>query len=208
MVKITRVLLVRHGATTLSAEDRFAGSTDVPLSADGAAQARRLGERLATEAIAAVYCSDMLRAVDTAAAIARPHAMEPLRNAALREMDHGRWEGLVHRDVEQRFPEEYRQWETDPLLAPPPGGESGLSVLARALPALARIVSDHLGQTVVVVSHKATNRLLLCGILGIEPRQYRARIGQDLGCLNVIEFRAPSQGRVMLLNDCSHCRPA
>jgi len=203
---MTRILLVRHGATTLSAEDRFAGSSNVPLSDEGFRQAERLGQRLRDESIAAVYCSNMVRATDTGRAIARPHGLEPIQRPGLREMDHGKWEGLVHKDVETRFADDYRRWDADPLLSPPPGGESGLAVLARALPELSRIVSDHPGQTVAVASHKATNRLLLCAILGIEPRLYRARIGQDLACLNVIDFRTPAQGRVLLMNDVSHCR--
>jgi probable phosphoglycerate mutase len=203
-VPITRILLARHGATTLSVEDRFAGSSDVPLSDAGLEQARRLGERLKGEPIAAVYCSDMHRAMRTAEAIAQPHGLELIPRPALREMDHGQWEGLVHKVVEQRFAEQYKRWDEDPLLSPPPGGESGLAVLARALPALARIVDDHPAQTVAIVSHKATNRLLLCAIMGIEPRYYRARVGQDLACLNIIEFRSHANGRVVLMNDTSH----
>jgi probable phosphoglycerate mutase len=203
-VPITRILLARHGATTLSVEDRFAGSSDVPLSDAGLEQARRLGERLKGEPIAAVYCSDMHRAMRTAETIAQPHGLELIPRPALREMDHGQWEGLVHKVVEQRFAEQYKRWDEDPLLSPPPGGESGLAVLARALPALARIVDDHPAQTVAIVSHKATNRLLLCAIMGIEPRYYRARVGQDLACLNIIEFRSHANGRVVLMNDTSH----
>jgi probable phosphoglycerate mutase len=203
---VTRVLLARHGATTLSAEDRFAGSSDVPLSEEGVEQARRLGERLRDEPIAAVYCSDMHRAMRTAEAIVQPQRLNIITRPALREMDHGQWEGLVHKDVEVRFADAYARWDADPLLSPPPGGESGLAVLARSLPELARIVNDHPAQTVAVVSHKATNRLMLCAILGIDPRFYRARIGQDLACLNIIEFRSPANGRVVLMNDTSHCR--
>ena len=201
---MTRILLARHGATTLSVEDRFAGSSDVQLSDGGRSAAGRLGQRLAPAPSAAVYCSDMVRARDTARAIADPHGLQPIARPALREMDHGSWEGLVHRDVETRFADDYKRWDADPLLAPPPGGESGLSVLARAMPELARIVNDHPDQTVAVVSHKATNRLLLCAILGIELRLYRARIAQDLACLNIIEFRDAAHGRVLLMNDTSH----
>jgi probable phosphoglycerate mutase len=202
---MTQILLARHGATTLSVEDRFAGSSNVPLSDEGRSQAQRLGARLKGEPIAAVYCSDMVRAMDTAHAIGNPHNLDPIPRPALREMDHGVWEGLVHKDVETRFAEAYRRWDADPLLCPPPGGESGLIVLARSWPELARIVDDHPDQTVAIVSHKATNRLLLCAILGIEPRLYRARVGQDLACLNIIEFRGASRGRVVLMNDVSHC---
>ncbi len=111
---------------------------------------------------------------------------------------------MIHKEVERRFSAEYKAWNFDPLLAAPPGGETGLAVLARSLPALRQIILDHDQQTVAVVSHKATNRLLLSSILGIDPRLYRARLGQDTACLNVIEFRDPTSGRVKRLNDISH----
>jgi probable phosphoglycerate mutase len=200
----TRVLLVRHGSTVFSAEDRFAGSSDVELSDDGRELARRLRDRLEKVKIDAVYCSDMKRTRDTAAIIAGPHKLGAVATSELREIDHGKWEGMIHRDVEKKFAAEYMVWSEDPFATAPPGGESGLRVLSRALPALRKIVSDHPDQTVLVVSHKATNRLLLCSLLGIDPRYYRDRLAQDLTCLNVIEFSDPSNGKVLLLNDTSH----
>ena len=201
---MTTLFLIRHGATVLSKEDRFAGSSDVALSEEGIDQAKKLGKRLEGEKLAAVYCSDMHRAIDTAAAVATYHGLTPITRPALREIDHGHWEGLAHRAVEERFAAEYQAWDNDPLLTPPPGGESGLSVLARSLPALAKIVGDHPAQAVAVVSHKATNRLLLCSLLGIDPRLYRARIAQDTACLNRVEFRDMNNARVTLINDISH----
>ncbi|HEY8746675.1 MAG TPA: histidine phosphatase family protein [Tepidisphaeraceae bacterium] len=200
----TRVLLVRHGSTVFSAEDRFAGSSDVDLSDEGRQLAGRLRDRLAHIKLDAVYCSDMKRTRDTAAIIAAPHDRAPIPMSALREIDHGKWEGMVHHDVEKNFALEYQVWSADPFASAPPGGESGLGVLARSLPALRKIVSDHPSQTVLVVSHKATNRLLLCALLGIDPRFYRDRLAQDLTCLNIIEFTDPSNGKVLLLNDTSH----
>jgi len=201
---MTVVFLIRHGATVLSKEDRFAGSTDVALSDAGIDEAKKLGKRLASEKISAVYCSDMHRAIHTAEAVAKHHDLTPIQRPGLREIDHGHWEGMIHKDVEKQYAAEYKAWDNDPLLTPPPGGESGLSVLARSLPALAKIVEDHPDQTIAVVSHKATNRLLLCSILGIDPRLYRARISQDTACLNRIEFRDINNARVTLLNDISH----
>jgi len=205
---MTKVFLIRHGATVLSKEDRFAGSSDVALSDEGWMQVRKLGVRLAGEKISTVYCSDMHRAIHTAEAVAGPHGLTPIQRPALREIDHGHWEGMIHQDVEKQFAAEYQAWNADPLLAAPPGGESGLSVLARSLPELRRIILDHDGQTVAVVSHKATNRLLLCSVLGVDPRLYRARVSQDTACLNVLEFLDPTTGRVRLLNDISHYSPA
>ena len=93
---MTRVFLIRHGATVLSKEDRFAGSTDVALSDEGWMQVRKLGVRLATEKISAVYCSDMHRAIHTAEAIAAPHGLTPIQRPGLREIGHGHWEGMIH----------------------------------------------------------------------------------------------------------------
>ncbi len=201
---MTTIFLIRHGATVLSLEDRFAGSSDVALSDEGRMQAELLGRRLAVERISAVYCSDMHRAIDTATYVAKPHDLVPIQRPALREIGHGRWEGMIHQEVERTYAGEYQAWDADPLLAAPPGGETGLTVLARSLPALRQIILDHPDQTVAIVSHKATNRLLLCSVLGIDPRLYRARIAQDTACLNKIEFRDPMNARVTLLNDICH----
>lgn len=157
----TRVFLVRHGATVLSAEDRFAGATDVELSDEGRKQAGSLAERLAHEPIAAVYASPMARTVETATIVAAPHDFTPKTKDGLREIDHGRWEQMTRFEVERGFPDEYANWEADPFTFAPEGGESGLLVLARALPVIRETVVKHADETVVVVSHKATIRLLI-----------------------------------------------
>jgi len=203
----TRVLLVRHGSTVFSAEERFAGSSDVPLSDDGRELARRLCDRLAKVQIDAAYCSDMQRTRDTCAIVLGSRPMVGQSTAALREIDHGSWEGRVHSDVERDDAKQYAIWAEDPFATAPTGGESGLHVLSRALPALREIVANHPGKTVLVVSHKATNRLLLCSLMGIDPRFYRERLAQDLACLNVIDFADPSRGLVVKLNDTSHYAP-
>ncbi|MBX3191167.1 MAG: histidine phosphatase family protein [Labilithrix sp.] len=198
----TRVLLIRHGATVLSAEDRFAGSTDVELSDEGRRQARCLGERIAAE-IDAIYVSPMKRTRETASLVTGG-ALEPLVEAGLREIDHGRWEGLTRKEVEQRFPEEYGAWEEDPFTFAPAGGEAGVAVMARSLPVIRSIVVAHPEQTVAVVSHKATIRLLLSSLLGIDPRGYRDRLDQAPACLNVLDFKDPVRARLMVYNDTSH----
>jgi broad specificity phosphatase PhoE len=200
----TRLLLVRHGSTALSAEDRFAGATEVELSDEGRTQASRLGERLSSLPIVAVYTSPLGRTVETARFVATPRDLPVLERAGLREIDHGHWEGLRRSDVEQRFAEEYAAWEADPFTFAPEGGESGASVMARALPAIREIVTHHEGDTVAVVSHKATIRLILCGLLGVDARGYRDRFDQAPACLNVLEFKDPVRVRLMLYNDTSH----
>ena len=99
---------------------------------------------------------------------------------------------------------EYAAWEADPFTFAPEGGESGLHVLARALPVIREIVTRHPGERVIAVSHKATIRLLLSSLLGVDARGYRDRLDQAPACLNVIDFKDPVRARLMLFNDVSH----
>jgi probable phosphoglycerate mutase len=200
----TRILLVRHGATELTAEDRFAGATNVLLSAEGEQQAACLSRRLAATNLAAIYASPMQRTLRTAELIAEPHKLPVVADEALREINHGRWEQRTRAEVETAFPEEYHAWEDDPFTFAPVGGETGLSVLARALPALRGMVQRHQGKTVLIVSHKATVRLLLGSLLGFDLRGYRDRLDQRPCCLNVLDFRDATRARLMLYNDVSH----
>lgn len=204
----TRVFLVRHGATESTAENRFSGDEGVELSDEGRAQVRALGERLAGSPLDAVYASPLSRTRETAAILAEQRSLEIQLRDGLREIGHGHWEGLTRQEVEARFPGEYDSWEEDPLTFAPEGGESGISVLARALPVLRDIVVRHPGQTVLVVSHKATIRLLLASLLGFDARGYRDRLDQAPACLNVVEFKDPVRARLMLFNDVSHYAPA
>jgi broad specificity phosphatase PhoE len=200
----TRVFMVRHGATVMSAEDRFAGVTDVELSDEGREQARRLAERLSDEKITAVYASPLGRTVETARILAAPHNLPVQTCDGFREISHGHWEGMKRREVEEKFPEEMAEWEKDPYTFAPVGGESGLAVTARALPALIDLVRAHPGENILVVSHKATIRLLLSLLLGFDPRRYRDNLDQKPAALNIVDFRDPTRARLTLFNDTSH----
>jgi broad specificity phosphatase PhoE len=204
----TRIYLVRHGATVLSAEDAFAGETDVELSEEGRSQARSLAARLASEPIAAFYASPMSRTVETARLIAEPHRLEVQPRDGLREISHGHWEGRKRAEVEKLFPEEYARWEADPFSTAPPRGESGLSVTARALPALLAIVEENRDRQALLVSHKATIRLLISSLLGFDPRSYRDRLDQSPASLNILDFKDPTRARLSLFNDTSHYSPS
>jgi probable phosphoglycerate mutase len=203
-MKATRLLLVRHGATQLTAEDKFSGSVGVDLSDEGRRQAERLAARLCDETLSAVYASPLSRTMETATILAHPHGLTPVARDGLQEISHGRWEGLTRREVETRFPEEYAAWDSDPFTFAPEGGESGVAVLARALPVVRQIVIAHAGQSVLVVSHKATLRLLISSLLGFDGRGYRDRLDQSPACLNVLDFKDPVRARLMLFNDVSH----
>ena len=196
--------MVRHGATVLSAEDRFAGATDVALSDEGREQARRLAARLSREKIAAVYASPLGRTIETAQILAAPHKLEIQTRDGFREIDHGHWEGMTRHEVEEKFPEEAALWEKDPYTFAPLGGESGLAVTARALPALIELVHQHASQNILIVSHKATIRLLLSSLLAFDPRRYRDNLDQKPAALNIVDFRDATRARLTLFNDTSH----
>ncbi len=201
----TRLLLVRHGATPLTEEDKFSGAENVHLSREGRDQVGHLALRLAPEKIIAVYSSTLDRAMETADILCRPHAgLQLLPAEGLQEIRHGHWEGLTRQEVETRFQEEYASWEADPFTVAPEGGESGISVLARALPVIREIVVKHRDQNVMVVSHKATLRLVISSLLGFDARGYRDRLDQAPACLNILDFKDPVRARLMLFNDISH----
>jgi len=200
----TRIYLVRHGATLLTAEDRFAGSSEVPLSDEGRAQVASLAERLRCDALDAVYASPMGRTLETARIIGAPHGLEPRPEPDLREIDYGRWEGLTRDEVERDFADEYEAWQEDPLTIAPEGGESGIQVLARALPVMRRIVQHHRHRSVLVVAHKGTNRLLVSSLLGFDARGYRDRLDQSPAGLTILDFATEVRARLRLFNDVSH----
>jgi broad specificity phosphatase PhoE len=200
----TRIYLVRHGATDLTAEDRFAGSSDVPLSDEGREQVAALAERLRCDALDAIYASPLGRTMETARIIAAPHRCTLQPEPDLREIDYGRWEGHTRDEVERGFAEEYEAWQEDPLTIAPTGGESGIQVLARALPVMRRIVLAHRHRSVLVVSHKGTNRLLVSSLLGFDARGYRDRLDQSPAALTILDFATPVRARLRLFNDTSH----
>jgi probable phosphoglycerate mutase len=203
-----RIFLVRHGATLLTAEDRFAGATNVQLSDEGREQARRLAVRLRAEKITAVYSSPLDRTMETATILAEPHGLDVQTRDGLREISHGHWEQMTRREVEQAFPDEAAAWEKDPYTFAPAGGESGLAVTARALPVLMDIVREHRDSCVLVVSHKATIRLLLSSLLGFDPRRYRDSLDQSPAALNIVDFKDAVRARLTLFNDTSHYEQA
>lgn len=200
----TRMYLIRHGATQLTAEDRFAGSSDVELSEEGRRQIASLAERLKNEDIEAIYASPLTRTQETARILASPHGLEPILESSLREIDYGRWEGLSRAAVERDFHNEYAIWQEDPFTVAPQGGESGVNVLNRILPVVRRIVETHRHRSVLVVSHKGTNRLLISSLLGFDMRGYRDRLDQSPAALNILDFMSEVRPRLRLFNDVSH----
>ena len=191
----------------LSAEDRFAGATNVELSEGGREQALALSKRLAGQPIAAFFASPLDRTTETARILAKPHDLPVQPESGFLEIDHGVWEGLTRQEAETKFGDTYVKWESDPYNFAPERGETGLAVAARAMPALLRAVGAHAGEMICVVSHKATIRLLLGAILGFDPRRYRDHLDLNPASLTILDFRDAMEARLTLYNDVAHYAP-
>jgi broad specificity phosphatase PhoE len=193
---ITRILLVRHGATDWNTYKRAQGHADIDLNEEGRLQALRSANDLKTYEIQAVYSSDLRRAVDTARAIAANHDLEVKIDPDLREIDQGEWEGLTVEEIRDRWPE---LWGPARHYNPRPGGETPEQVRRRALKALQRIVDDHPQGTVVIVSHGGTIRWIIAEALGYDAKR-SARI-RGLGNGGVVCIDAHLEdGRLALQN--------
>ena len=164
-----RMVLVRHGQTEYNREGRWQGvGSDVPLNDEGRAEASRVAEAIAQRfdgAVDAVYTSDLSRARETARIIGARLGLSPVDEPALRELSHGRWEGLTKAEVEARWPEEHAEYQAHPYDIRRGGGDSYRDLEARLWPGLERLASEHRGERIVCVSHGGPIRLALSKIL-------------------------------------------
>jgi broad specificity phosphatase PhoE len=199
----TTTILLRHGDTELSPEHRFSGLCDLPLSPHGTRQARAAACRLAAGApINAVVSSPLERAVATATLAADELGLTALVDEDLRETDFGAWEGLTLAEIQQRWPAVAAAWRRDPGQAPP-GGESFEDVALRVNRACDRLLREHGGKTVLVVSHITPIKIMLCRALGVPlGTLYRLYLGS--ACINEIRWHDPGFATVHRVNDTSH----
>ena len=199
------VYLVRHGATdnNRARPPRLQGRrTDPPLSDEGREQARQTGEFLADVPVDGVYSSPLLRARQTAEAIAQPHGLAVEVVADLIEVDVGVWEGRAWDEIEKTDPEAYRAFMTDASVNPYLGGENLQTVLARAEPAFERLMQQSLGRLIVVVAHNVVNRAYLAQLMGVPVARYRS-IPQDNCGLTLLRYR-DGRAKVVTINGVFH----
>jgi alpha-ribazole phosphatase len=198
---------LRHGQTDFSRENRFCGSIDPPLNGVGVTMAEAFGAAYAGMTWTAIYASPRGRTRETAEALARRVGVEVSYHEDLTEIRYGEWEGMRHDDVKARWPDAYAYWAADVASRGTPGGETAFAVAARAAPVLDRIRAHHGAGRVLVVSHKATIRILVCALLGIDVRLFRDRLAQ--GVASVTRFDLTGTGaQLVLLGDISHLPPA
>lgn len=189
--------IVRHGAIISIAGKAFIGQTEAPLSEEGVEQAWALREWLADVPFTRIVSSDLSRSCRTAKIIAGQRACRLEAMPQLREILLGDWEGFSFEEIRERFPDDYAARGRDLENWRPPRGESFADCRARVQGALDRILAGSQGN-ILLVGHAGVNRLILCSALGI-PVGNLHTIGQDYGCVNILEFTR-SRTRVQLMN--------
>ena len=183
-----RVLLIRHAETDWNRERRFQGRRDVPLSAAGREQAESAARLLAATPLTAVWSSPLARARETAALIAAPHGLAVGVAEAFTEMDFGEWVGLTRDEVRARFPDALAAWAETPQAARWPGAETLDQVRTRAVAGLEALRAAHQGQTICLVSHGITSRVLILEALGLGPDRLWSLQISSTG-ISELEFR-------------------
>jgi broad specificity phosphatase PhoE len=183
--------LVRHGATdnNRATPPRLQGRrTDPRLSDEGLEQAQRTGRFLADVPLSAVYASPLLRARQTAEAIAKPRQLVVEKVPDLIEVDVGDWEGRDWDEIERDNPQAYRNFMTDATIHPYLGGETITTVLDRAAPALEKLMAENLGHSIAVVAHNVVNRTYLARLVDIPIAKYRS-VPQDNCGVSLLRYR-------------------
>lgn len=168
---MTELLLVRHGETEWNAGKIFRGRADVNLNEKGVVQAKLLGEYLKKSRLDAVYSSPLQRAVHTAEKISKLHSLDVRIEPALIDLDYGEWQGISLDEVKKIYKNLYIKWEKTPEKVRFPGGESLDDVKSRTITAVNKIVDKHKG-SVVLVSHRVVNKVLICSLLGLDNSHF------------------------------------
>lgn len=201
---MSRLLLVRHGITEFNSTRRFAGYSDVEMSADGYRQVEKLRDRLANEKIDAVYSSDLKRALATAELLSAERKAEVIACSELREVNYGVVEGLTFQEIRSRYPEVAELITNFNLRLEFPDGESFEGFIERVIKFLDRLEKHEPSETILIVSHSGPLRTLVCHLLGI-AQDHWWQIRCDNASLSIVGTY-PRGAIISLLNDTSHLR--
>ena len=180
---MTRIILIRHGETAWNKVGRLQGISNVLLSPEGIRQAKLLAQHAPFHSVDAIYSSDLSRAVTTAEILAEKFNLPVIQERGFRETNFGDWEGKLF--TELMVVDGFEKFFTQPDRVHPPNGETFLECQARVLTSLEEIVADSPGQSVVIVSHGAVIRLMLCAALELPIRKMWA-INQVNMAVNII----------------------
>jgi len=163
-------MLIRHGETDWNKEEKFRGQIDVPLNETGIAQAKLLADYLKDTHIEAIYSSPLKRALRTAEIIAGYHDVKIKTSAGLIDFNYGQWQGLSHKEVRDKYPGLYDAWINNKLIRVP-GGESLDNVRTRSFSLVKQVVTKY-NDAIALVSHRVTNKVLICALLGLKNSHF------------------------------------
>lgn len=184
-----RLHLLRHGQTAMSRANVFCGrGLDPTLTPEGATMADAFATAYADAEWRGVYASPLRRAVATASPSTARAGLPLEQMSGLAEIDYGAWDGLETDEVSRDFHDEYERWIADPAWNPPTGGETAVALAQRVTHAIEQIRAAHPTGNVLVVSHKATIRVALCALLGVDVGRFRYRFGCPVGSVSIVEF--------------------
>jgi len=194
-----RLLLVRHGETQWNREQRFQGKIDVPLNENGRAQAEKVAEFLKDVKLDFAITSPLLRPKQTAEVILTHHPDLALQDdPGLLEIGHGLWEGKLESEIKAEYGDLLAAWKAHPETVQMPEGENLQQVWDRSVAAWEAIVANApSGSTGVVVAHDAVNKVILCSVLGLAPKDIWA-IKQGNCAVTVVDYsRKPNSKPVL-----------
>jgi len=197
-----RLILIRHGQTTYSAEKRYCGIEDVPLNEVGKKQARCITRKFARQHIDAVYSSDLKRCLETAF-IAFPNE-DIHKRRAMREIDFGFLSGKRYDDINNVYPRIYDQWLKNPISVKMPGGEAVSGFKRRIEKCFLRIVAQNRRKVVAVVAHGGPIRIIINRVLGKGMNNFW-EIRQDTAAVNIVDFKK-GLPVIIKINDTSHLK--
>ncbi|OLP16936.1 histidine phosphatase family protein [Leptolyngbya sp. 'hensonii'] len=183
-----KLYFLRHGETIYSRSGGYCGDLDPDLTPEGYEMAQGFAETYRSVPWAAVYASPMRRTLATAQPLCTAIGLGAQIREGLRELAYGQWEGQTQEYVQQHFNQDYVRWLTEPAWNPPTGGETSVQIANRAMPVIAEIQEQHPDGNVLLVSHKATIRIILCSLLGIDLGRYRDRINVLAASVSVVKL--------------------
>ena len=186
-----RVHLLRHGQTAMSRANVFCGrGLDPVLTNEGVAMAEAFAATYKHQRWTSIYSSPLVRAVATATPLASVLALPVTVRDELAEIDYGQWDGLTAEVVARDWHDEHERWTADPAWNPPVGGETAIALAQRMTNVIEEITGAHTEGNVLVVSHKASIRVLLCALLGVDVGRFRYRFGCPVGSVSIVQFGA------------------
>lgn len=183
-----KIYLLRHGETEHSQRGAYCGAMDPELTPEGLLMAQAFATAYQAIPWTAIYVSPMKRTIATAQPLCDAVGLPMQLRDGLREIGYGAWENCEQADVKQRYEHDYIRWLTEPAWNPPTDGETAVQVASRALPIITEIESGYQTGNVLVVSHKATIRIILCSLMGIDLGRYRDRIDAPAASLSIVKF--------------------